>query len=95
MKLIILDEAARVPPELISALTPMLGVRKGRMLTLSTPAGKHPDNFFSRTWHDVEVDCHKVQVTADKCPRLSVEFLEKERRRLGDMKWSEEGWTEA
>ena len=90
VKLVILDEAARIEPDLIGALTPMLGVRKGRMLALSTPAGKHPDNFFSNTWFDPEVDSHKVQVTADQCPRLSPEFLEKERKRLGEMKWSEE-----
>ena len=90
VRLVILDEAARIEPELISAITPMLGVRKGRMLALSTPAGKHPDNFFSNTWFDPEVDCHKVQVTADKCPRLSAEFLEKERKRLGELRWSEE-----
>ena len=90
VRLVILDEAARIEPELIGALTPMLGVRKGRLLALSTPAGKHPDNFFSNTWFDPEVDCHKVQVTADQCPRLSAEFLDKERKRLGEMRWSEE-----
>jgi hypothetical protein len=94
VRLVILDEAARIPPDLVAALTPMLGVRKGRMLALSTPAGKHPGNFFSRTWHDPEFEGHKVQVTADQCPRLSREFLEKERRRLGDMGWREEYYCE-
>ena len=90
VRLVILDEAARIEPDLVSAISPMMGVRKGRMLALSTPAGKHPDNFFSNTWFDPEVDCHKVQVTADQCPRLSPEFLEKERKRLGELRWSEE-----
>jgi hypothetical protein len=94
VRLVILDEAARIEPDLIAALSPMLGVKKGRMLALSTPAGKHPDNWFSKTWHDPEFDGHKVKVTADECPRLSRDFLEKERRRLGNMKWREEYYCE-
>jgi hypothetical protein len=52
----------------VAAITPMMGVKKGRMLMLSTPAGKHPDNFFSNMWHDPEFDGYKVRITADECP---------------------------
>jgi tRNA(Met) C34 N-acetyltransferase TmcA len=38
--LVVMDEAARVPDELLAAVRPMLATTSGRFFALSTPAGK-------------------------------------------------------
>jgi Terminase large subunit, T4likevirus-type, N-terminal len=91
VRLLLLDEAARVPPDLIEALTPMLAVKNGRLVALSTPAGRNPDNWFAITWHDREqTGYHRVMIRAPECPRLSPEWLEKEKKRLGVQKFEQE-----
>jgi hypothetical protein len=44
--LVIVDEASRVADELLGAVRPMLAVTNGRMIALSTPAGRR--GFFTR-----------------------------------------------
>jgi hypothetical protein len=39
-KIVIMDEASRVPDELLTAVRPMLATTRGRFMTMSTPAGK-------------------------------------------------------
>jgi hypothetical protein len=83
--LIVVDEAARVPDPLMAAIRPMLAVSSahggGRLLACTTPFGK-------RGWFHAEYtgsgEWHRVQVTADRCPRITPRFLEDERRALGE-----------
>jgi len=79
VKLLIIDEAARVEDELYLAVRPMLAVSDGRLIALSTPFGKR--GWFFQAWSNPE-GWRTWTVTADQCPRISREFLEEERRSM-------------
>lgn len=81
--LLVVDEAARVPDEAYKAVRPMLAVSGGRLVTLSTPWGKR--GWWHREWTEGGDTWKRVRVPAEECPRISPEFLEEERRSLGDL----------
>lgn len=81
VRLLIVDEASRVKDELYQAIRPMLAVSGGRIVLLSTPFGKR--GFFFREWTEGK-DWERVMITAEECPRISREWLEQERRNIGD-----------
>ena len=83
----LLDEAAQVSDELYYAVTPMFAVSRGRLILLSTPHGKQ--GIFWHAWNQ-EPDWKRVKVTADQCPRISKEFLEQERRAMGEWWFAQE-----
>ena len=83
VRLLIVDEAARVHDELVKAVRPMLAVSGGRMVALSTPFGKR--GWFYETWSNGE-GWEQYKIPATQCPRISAEFLAEERQALGD-KW--------
>jgi hypothetical protein len=85
--LIVEDEASRVPDELYMAIRPMLAVRGGRLILMSTPFGKR--GHFWREWSE-GVTWQRVEVPATAVPRISAEFLEEERRAMGDWWFSQE-----
>jgi len=81
VKLLIIDEASRVPDELYMAVTPMLAVSGGRLVLLSTPWGTR--GFY----YEMYKNRHKwdyYEVPATECPRISAEFLEEERESKGE-----------
>jgi hypothetical protein len=80
VRLLIIDEAARVPDALYYAVRPMLAVSGGRLLCLSTPFGKR--GFFFHEWEEGGDAWHRVEIHADQCPRIPPAFLEEERRGL-------------
>jgi hypothetical protein len=80
VKLLIIDEAARVDDALYASVRPMLATSKGRLIALSTPFGKR--GFFWEAWYSDE-PWTRVKITADQCPRIPAEFLAEERRALG------------
>jgi len=49
VRLLVVDEAARVPDELYYSIRPMLAVSRGRLIALSTPFGKR--GWFFEAWH--------------------------------------------
>lgn len=86
VKLLIVDEASRVPSALYFAIRPMLAVSSGRLLALSTPFGTRG------WWHDAWFSTEswaRYEVPASLCPRISKEFLEEERRAMGEW-WFEQ-----
>jgi len=87
--LVVIDEAARVEDELLAAVRPMLATSQGggRLIALSTPAGKR--GWFFEAWTSAE-DWTRVRVSAEDCPRISKEFLDEELRSLGAQRFSEE-----
>jgi hypothetical protein len=85
--LVIMDEASRVPDELLAAVRPMLATTNGRFIALSTPAGKR--GFFYESWTRGD-GWERIKVTGPECPRISAEFLQAEREALGPMRFAEE-----
>jgi len=86
-RLVIADEAAYVADELFTAIRPMLAVSEGRLILMSTPAGRR--GVFFETWERGE-DWLRIRISASQCPRISAEFLDQERRELGPMLFSQE-----
>jgi hypothetical protein len=80
VSLLVIDEASRVPDELVYAVRPMLGTCNGRLVALSTPFGMQ--GWYFEAWNSSE-DWHRVKVKASQCPRLSQKFLADERAALG------------
>jgi phage terminase large subunit len=85
--LLCMDEAARVDDRIFAAVKPTLAVSGGRTIALSTPNGKR--GWFYREWVG-EGDWLRIQVTADQCPRITPEFLEEEKRSLGEAFFTQE-----
>ena len=79
--LFIADEAARIPDAVFHAASPTTAVSGGRTILLSTAFSKS-GHFFSE-WNSEEPYL-RLSVTAFDCPRIPREFLESERRRLGE-----------
>lgn len=86
-KCVIIDEAARVPDDLMAAVRPILAVSGGRLIILSSPAGRrgffYEADMYGQDWE-------RYRITADQCPRISKEFLEDELRDLGPLKYAAE-----
>lgn len=86
--LLIADEAARIPDELMAAGRPMMATKpNARMMALTTPAGKR--GWFFDAWHGDDT-WHRVRVPASDCPRITSEFLAEELRELGPTRFGEE-----
>jgi hypothetical protein len=81
VRMLVIDEAARVSDDLYRAVRPMLAVSKGRLLALSTPFGKrgwyYGEWVSSNSWK-------RVRITAQECPRIAPAFLAEERQSLGE-----------
>jgi hypothetical protein len=88
VSLLLVDEAARAPDELYWAVRPMLAVSGGALWLMSTPNGKR--GFFWEEWERGGPDWERIQVTACDCPRIAPEFLEEERRALGERVFRQE-----
>lgn len=90
--LVIEDEASYCPDELYRSIRPMLAVSGGRLMLLSTPFGRR--GHFFEEWERADDDWQRFEVTADDCPRISKEFLEEERRSLGERWFRQEYYCE-
>jgi hypothetical protein len=88
--LLIIDEAARVGDELLTAVRPMMATSKnaGRLIALSTPAGRR--GWFFEAWSGGDPVWDRTRVPAEDCPRISKEFLAEELKQLGAQRFSEE-----
>ncbi|MGC1590781.1 MAG: hypothetical protein WA770_11755 [Pseudolabrys sp.] len=65
--LIVIDEAARVKDSLLQAVRPMLATSQGRLVALTTPAGKR--GWFYEAWIG-DSPWYRVKVPASMCPRI-------------------------
>ncbi|MCS7045391.1 MAG: terminase family protein [Gemmataceae bacterium] len=80
VRLLILDEAARVPDVLYRSVRPMLAVSRGRLVALSTPFGRR--GWFYEEWSGPG-PWQRVCVPWPQCPRITPEFIAEETRALG------------
>lgn len=88
VSLLICDEASRIPDALYQAVRPMLAVSGGRLVLLSTPFGKR--GFFHQEWTEGGASWRRVKITADQCPRIDKDWLERERKMIGDWWYRQE-----
>jgi hypothetical protein len=77
--LLIVDEAATCEDSLYQAIRPMLAVSGGRIILLSTPRGKR--GFFFDVWSEGS-DWNRTRITARECPRISEQWLLKEKESM-------------
>jgi hypothetical protein len=87
VRLLAVDEAARVPDELYFTVRPMLAVSGGRLVALSTPFGTR--GWWYDAWRSEE-RWERYEVPAAGCPRISQEFLEEEQRSMGEWWYAQE-----
>ena len=89
VSLLIIDEASRVKDEVYYALLPMLAVSNGSIWLLSTPKGKR--GFFHAEWDSPEKEGWvKIRTKGQDCPRISADFLESQKRRMGERRFAQE-----
>jgi hypothetical protein len=86
--LLLVDEAARVPGDLLAGVRPMLAATGGRFVALSSAFAK--SGFFYDLWTAGGPNWLRLSVKASECPRISREFLESERRILGPRWYAQE-----
>ncbi len=87
VSLLLIDEAAHVDTDLYKAARAFLAVSDGRLILLSTPHSKR--GFFYEAWMSDE-DWTRIKVTTEQCPRISPEFLQQERKALGESWYRQE-----
>jgi hypothetical protein len=80
VRLLIVDEAARVPDEVYAAARPMLDPDGGRVMLLSTPFGAR--GFFFEATRDPET-WHTFTVPAERVERLSPHYIAEIERSIG------------
>jgi len=87
VSLLVIDEAAWVQDGLYMSVRPMLAVSGGRLVALSTPHGTR--GWFYEAWTGQE-PWDRYQIPATMCPRISAEFLEEEKRNMGEWWFQQE-----
>jgi hypothetical protein len=80
VRLLVIDEAARVDDALYLAVRPMLAVSHGSLIALSTPFGQR--GWFYEAW-DREPGWRKVAVPVSECQRITPDFLAEEEAKMG------------
>jgi hypothetical protein len=87
VSLLLIDEAARVSDEMYNSVTPMLAVGDGCLWLMSTPHGKR--GFFYDAWTK-GAHWTRISVKATDCPRIAKDFLEEQRRSMGERWYRQE-----
>jgi hypothetical protein len=80
---IVADEAARISNDLIAALRPMRARRPQARFAMLSTAWSRSDPFWT-VWADDDPSWLRLRATAESVPFFSEEFLEGERRALGE-----------
>jgi hypothetical protein len=86
--LLVVDEAAICEDALFFSIKPMLAISGGKIVLLSTPRGKR--GFFHDVWTEGGADWNRTSITADQCPRIGPEWLEREKQAMPDFWFRQE-----
>jgi len=84
--LLIADEAAFIPEDVWTAVTPMLAVSRGTIILLSTPFGR--GGYFYRCFNDPSFT--SFHVSSEDCPRKNQVFLDQEKTRMTKLQYAQE-----
>lgn len=80
--LVLIDEAARTRDQLWHAVSPMRAARPVRLIAMTTASAM--EGWFYDLWMN-DPDVQRIEYLAKDCPRITPEFLAKERRRFPEM----------
>jgi Terminase large subunit, T4likevirus-type, N-terminal len=87
VRLVIIDEAARVDDELLHSITPMVAVSGGQIVAMSTPYGR-------RGWFYAAATSGRawtvIKVKSSECPRIPKAFLDEARAEMGSTLFGQE-----
>ena len=86
---IVADEAARLDDDLISALRPMRARRPQARFAMLSTAWSRTDPFWT-AWASDDPSWMRLRATAEIPGLLDAEFLEEERRNMGEHKYKRE-----
>jgi hypothetical protein len=86
--LLIVDEAATCEDSLFFSIRPMLAISGGKIVLLSTPRGQR--GFFFNVWTEGGADWNRTRITARECPRISEQWLLKEKESMPDFWFRQE-----
>ncbi len=89
---LIIDEAAFVEDELFESLTPVLASTNGYLWLLSSAGDQR--GFFYNIYSNQSPDWKIFTATADDCPRITKEFLARERVLRGEERFRREYFCE-
>lgn len=81
-RMLLVDEASRVPDDLYFSMRPVLAVSGGDIWLLSTPHGRR--GFFYQAWVDGCPSWRRIKVPAPDCPRILPANLARDRRVMGE-----------
>ena len=84
--LLIADEAAFIPEEVWTAITPMLSVTKGDIILLSTPHGK--EGFYYDCFQNEAYS--SFHISSEECGRIDEKFLKREKERMTKVQYAQE-----
>lgn len=84
--LLIADEAAFIPEDVWTAVTPMLAITRGDIILLSTPHGK--GGYFYRCFTDPTFK--SFHVSSEDCLRKDQHFLDQEKSRMSKAQYAQE-----
>jgi hypothetical protein len=87
VRLLLIDEAARVADATYFSVRPMLAVSGGRLIALSSPFGQR--GWFWEAWSNGD-GWERYEVPAQQCPRISPAFLAEERAAIGGWWFAQE-----
>jgi hypothetical protein len=89
VRLLVLDEASRIPDAFYGACLPFVATRDGALALLSTPAGRR--GFFFEAYQHRERDgWFYTEIHAEQCPRIPASFLAEMRRTTSDAFYQQE-----
>ena len=84
--LLIADEAAFIPEEVWTAITPMLSVTRGDIILLSTPHGK--EGFYYDCFQNEAYS--SFHISSEECGRIDEKFLKREKERMTKVQYAQE-----
>jgi hypothetical protein len=82
--LLVIDEAARTPSQLVEGMLPTVAVTGGSIIALTTPVGAR--GWFYELWTSAGVEevWEAYRITADEVPRITDDIIEEARSARGD-----------
>lgn len=86
--LLIIDEAALVSEELFNGVYPMLASTDGRCVAMSSARGAR--GWFWREFVGTDPDWHRTKITWRDIPRFKPGWIERTRRRMGELMFAQE-----